>query len=85
MRGLKLEVFGDANDYVGKGLSGGLIVVRPRMSSPLIAAENTIIGNRVLYGATDGHLFAAGRAGERFAPRPGRPGWRHGSNSESET
>jgi len=69
VRGLKLEVFGDANDYVGKGLSGGLIVVRPRMSSPLKAAENTIIGNTVLYGATDGMLFASGRAGERFAVR----------------
>jgi glutamate synthase (NADPH) large chain len=67
--GLKLEVFGDANDYVGKGLSGGLIVVRPRMSSPLVAADNTIIGNTVLYGATAGYLFAAGRAGERFAVR----------------
>ncbi|MFN3953750.1 MAG: glutamate synthase large subunit [Pararhodobacter sp.] len=69
VRGLKLEVFGDANDYVGKGLSGGLVVVRPRMASPLDAAENTIIGNTVLYGATDGYLFAAGRAGERFAVR----------------
>ncbi|WP_334191234.1 glutamate synthase large subunit [Pararhodobacter sp.] len=69
VRGLKLEVFGDANDYVGKGLSGGLIVVRPRMSSPLKASENTIIGNTVLYGATGGKLFAAGRAGERFAVR----------------
>ncbi|WP_296642601.1 glutamate synthase large subunit [Roseinatronobacter sp.] len=67
--GLKIEVFGDANDYVGKGLSGGLIVVRPRMSSPLVTHENTIIGNTVLYGATDGYLFAAGRAGERFAVR----------------
>ncbi|MCR9150867.1 MAG: glutamate synthase-related protein [Rhodobacteraceae bacterium] len=67
--GLKLEVSGDANDYVGKGLSGGLIVVRPPMTSPLVASENTIIGNTVLYGATDGHLFAAGRAGERFAVR----------------
>ncbi len=67
--GLKIEVSGDANDYVGKGLSGGTIVVRPPMISPLIAAENTIIGNTVLYGATDGHLFAAGRAGERFAVR----------------
>ncbi|MGB2409527.1 MAG: glutamate synthase-related protein, partial [Paracoccaceae bacterium] len=67
--GLKLEVSGDANDYVGKGLSGGTIVVRPPMSSPLIAADNTIIGNTVLYGATDGYLFAAGRAGERFAVR----------------
>ncbi|MGG7645423.1 glutamate synthase large subunit [Rhodovulum sp. YNF3179] len=67
--GLKLEVSGDANDYVGKGLSGGRIVVRPPLASPLTAAENTIIGNTVLYGATAGKLFAAGRAGERFAVR----------------
>ncbi|WP_374425262.1 glutamate synthase large subunit [Paracoccus sp. (in: a-proteobacteria)] len=67
--GLKIEVSGDANDYVGKGLSGGTITVRPPMASPLIADQNTIIGNTVLYGATDGHLFAAGRAGERFAVR----------------
>jgi glutamate synthase (NADPH/NADH) large chain len=67
--GLKLEVSGDANDYVGKGLSGATIVVRPPMASPLVAAENTIIGNTVLYGATAGYLFAAGRAGERFAVR----------------
>jgi len=69
VNGLKLEVQGDANDYVGKGLSGGTIVVRPQMSSPLVASENTIIGNTVLYGATDGYLFAAGKAGERFAVR----------------
>ncbi|NVO22210.1 glutamate synthase large subunit [Donghicola mangrovi] len=67
--GLKIEVSGDANDYVGKGLSGGTVVVRPPMESPLVAADNTIIGNTVLYGATDGYLFAAGRAGERFAVR----------------
>ncbi|HCE71753.1 glutamate synthase large subunit [Ruegeria pomeroyi] len=67
--GLKIEVSGDANDYVGKGLSGGTIVVRQPQVSPLKADENTIIGNTVLYGATDGHLFAAGRAGERFAVR----------------
>ncbi len=67
--GLKIEVSGDANDYVGKGLSGATIVVRPPMISPLVAADNTIIGNTVLYGATDGYLFAAGRAGERFAVR----------------
>jgi glutamate synthase domain-containing protein 3 len=67
--GLKIEVAGDANDYVGKGLSGGIIVVRPPMASPLKSSENTIIGNTVLYGATDGLLFAAGRAGERFAVR----------------
>ncbi|KZY04620.1 MULTISPECIES: glutamate synthase large subunit [unclassified Sulfitobacter] len=67
--GLKLEVSGDANDYVGKGLSGGTIVVRPPMASTIVASENTIIGNTVLYGATAGYLFAAGRAGERFAVR----------------
>ncbi|WBU60174.1 glutamate synthase large subunit [Paracoccus albus] len=67
--GLKIEVSGDANDYVGKGLSGGTIVVRPPMASPLVAADNVIIGNTVLYGATEGYLFAAGRAGERFAVR----------------
>jgi len=67
--GLKLEVSGDANDYVGKGLSGGTIVVRPPLVSPLVAADNTIIGNTVLYGATGGRLFANGRAGERFAVR----------------
>ncbi|PIE07892.1 MAG: glutamate synthase large subunit [Rhodobacterales bacterium] len=67
--GLKLIVSGDANDYVGKGLSGGTIAVRPQMCSPLTAEHNTIIGNTVLYGATDGYLFAAGRAGERFCVR----------------
>ncbi|PLS22723.1 glutamate synthase large subunit [Neptunicoccus cionae] len=67
--GLKLEVSGDANDYVGKGLSGGTIVVRPPLGSPITASENTIIGNTVLYGATAGRLFANGRAGERFAVR----------------
>ncbi|MBX6323985.1 MAG: glutamate synthase large subunit, partial [Rhodospirillaceae bacterium] len=69
VQGLKLEVFGDANDYVGKGLSGGTIVVRPLPSSPLASNQNTIIGNTVLYGATAGKLFAAGQAGERFAVR----------------
>jgi glutamate synthase (NADPH/NADH) large chain len=69
VQGIKLEVFGDANDYVGKGLSGGAIVVRPMTSSPLVTNENTIIGNTVLYGATAGTLFAAGQAGERFAVR----------------
>jgi glutamate synthase (NADPH/NADH) large chain len=69
VQGLKIEVFGDANDYVGKGLSGGEIVVRPTTSSPLATNQNTIIGNTVLYGATAGSLFAAGQAGERFAVR----------------
>jgi glutamate synthase (NADPH/NADH) large chain len=68
-KGITIEVFGDANDYVGKGLSGGTIVVRPLVSSPLRSNENTIIGNTVLYGATSGRLFAAGQAGERFAVR----------------
>ena len=68
-KGVTLEVFGDANDYVGKGLSGGVIVVRPAVSSPLVSQDNTIVGNTVLYGATSGRLYAAGQAGERFAVR----------------
>ena len=68
-KGVTLEVFGDANDYVGKGLSGGIITLRPMVSSPLETQHNTIIGNTVLYGATSGKLFAAGQAGERFAVR----------------
>jgi len=68
-KGVTLEVFGDSNDYVGKGLSGGVIVVRPLVSSPVESWRNTIIGNTVLYGATSGRLFAAGQAGERFAVR----------------
>jgi glutamate synthase (NADPH/NADH) large chain len=67
--GLKLEVFGDANDYVGKGLSGGVVVVRPPLGSPLTPEDNTIIGNTVLYGATAGALYANGKAGERFCVR----------------
>ncbi|HZA66566.1 MAG TPA: glutamate synthase large subunit [Geminicoccaceae bacterium] len=69
VQGLRLEVFGDANDYVGKGLSGGTIVVRPLVSSAMVASDNVIIGNTCLYGATAGELFASGRAGERFAVR----------------
>ena len=69
VQGLKLEVFGDANDYVGKGLSGATIVVRPAPSSNFLSQQNTIVGNTVLYGATSGYLFAAGQAGERFAVR----------------
>jgi glutamate synthase (NADPH/NADH) large chain len=69
VQGLKLEMFGDANDYVGKGLSGGTIVVRPMTASPLVTQDNTIIGNTVLYGATAGKLFAAGQAAERFCVR----------------
>ncbi|MBS0959046.1 glutamate synthase large subunit [Acetobacter thailandicus] len=69
VQGLKLEVLGDANDYVGKGLSGATITVRPSPSSRLVWNQNAIIGNTVLYGATAGELFAAGQAGERFAVR----------------
>ncbi len=69
VQGIRLEVFGEANDYVGKGLSGATIVVRQMVSSPLASQDNAIIGNTVLYGATAGKLFAAGRAGERFAVR----------------
>ncbi len=69
VRGLRIEVLGDANDYCGKGLSGGTIVVRPPTSSPIVAAENTIVGNVVLYGATAGKFFAAGLAGDRFCVR----------------
>ena len=71
VQGVKLEVLGDANDYVGKGLSGATISVRPSKRSPIKhrSAENTIIGNTVLYGATSGKLFAAGQAGERFCVR----------------
>ncbi len=69
VQGLKLEVFGDSNDYVGKGLSGGTIVVRPTTSALFKWCDNTIIGNTVLYGATSGKLFAAGQAGERFGVR----------------
>lgn len=69
VRGLRIEVMGDANDYVGKGLSGATIAVRLSPSSRLLSQNNTIIGNTVLYGATSGKLFAAGQAGERFAVR----------------
>jgi glutamate synthase (NADPH/NADH) large chain len=68
-KGITLEVHGEANDYVGKGLSGGCIIVRPRAASTLLSSDNAIIGNTVLYGATAGTLFAAGLAGERFAVR----------------
>jgi glutamate synthase (NADPH/NADH) large chain len=68
-KGLKLVLKGDANDYVGKGLSGATISIKLSDESNLISNENTIIGNTVLYGATSGKLFAAGQAGDRFAVR----------------
>ncbi len=68
-KGLSLNLEGDANDYVGKGLSGGIIAIYPPRASNIEAQDNTIIGNTVLYGATSGKLFAAGQAGTRFAVR----------------
>ena len=68
-KGLKLNLKGDANDYVAKGLSGAIISISLQDESNLITKDNTIIGNTVLYGATSGKLFAAGQAGERFAVR----------------
>ena len=67
--GMHLDLVGDANDYVGKGMSGGRLVVRPPDTSRFEPRETTIIGNTCLYGATGGNLFAAGQAGERFAVR----------------
>jgi len=69
IKGLKLNLVGDANDYVGKGLSGATIIIKPPKESNLISEENTILGNTVLYGATSGKLFASGQSGERFAVR----------------
>ncbi len=69
VNGVKIILAGDANDYVGKGLSGGVIVAHPFPLSNLISEKNVIIGNTVLYGATAGKLYAAGIAGERFAVR----------------
>ena len=68
-RGVKIIVNGDANDYVGKGLSGATLVVKPSIKSNLVSNNNTIIGNTVMYGATSGKLFASGKSGERFAVR----------------
>ncbi|MBL8607526.1 MAG: glutamate synthase subunit alpha, partial [Myxococcales bacterium] len=67
--GLVLSLEGEANDYVGKGLSGGVIAVRPHRASTYPASDNVIVGNTVLYGATSGRAFFAGRAGERFCVR----------------
>ena len=67
--GVELTLFGDANDYVGKGLSGGVLAIRPPEGSLFVAEENVIVGNTVLYGATAGRAFFRGQAGERFAVR----------------
>jgi glutamate synthase (NADPH/NADH) large chain len=66
---MTMTLWGDANDYLGKGLSGGVIVVRPPESSPFRAEEQIIAGNVVLYGATSGAAFIRGQVGERFCVR----------------
>ncbi|GMA39443.1 glutamate synthase large subunit [Mobilicoccus caccae] len=67
--GVSLRLLGEANDYVGKGLSGGKISVRPALGSPIAAETNVIAGNVIAYGATSGELFLRGQAGERFCVR----------------
>ena len=69
VEGMELTLEGEANDYVGKGLCGGAIILKPRGKAIFASNENVILGNVALYGATSGRLFAAGRAGERFAVR----------------
>ncbi|MFG1396527.1 glutamate synthase large subunit [Roseixanthobacter pseudopolyaromaticivorans] len=69
MTGVTLNLVGEANDYVGKGLSGGRIVVRPPANSSIVAENSIIVGNTVMYGATDGECYFRGVAGERFAVR----------------
>lgn len=68
-QGMHFTLFGEANDYVGKGINGGEIVIRPQLSAKYNASNQAIIGNTCLYGATGGFLFANGQAGERFAVR----------------
>jgi len=68
-QGMKLTVLGEANDYVGKGMNGGQIIIIPPHQQNYISAEQVILGNTCLYGATGGELFAKGQAGERFAVR----------------
>jgi len=68
-RGVTLELEGDANDYVGKGLSGGRVVIYPHRDSSFVPEDNIIVGNVVLYGATSGQAYFRGRAAERFAVR----------------
>jgi glutamate synthase (NADPH) large chain len=68
-RGITLRLDGDANDYTGKGLSGGRVIVRPPEGSPFVAEDNIIAGNVILYGATAGEMFLRGVVGERFCVR----------------
>ena len=68
-RGLTLRLYGDANDYVGKGLSGGRVIVRPDVSATFKSEQNVIAGNVIGYGATSGEIFIRGIVGERFCVR----------------
>jgi glutamate synthase (ferredoxin) len=68
-RGITLQLEGDANDFVGKGLSGGRLILAPPKAAAFVAEENVIVGNVALYGATSGEAFMRGVAGERFAVR----------------
>ncbi|MGD8384496.1 MAG: glutamate synthase large subunit, partial [Lysobacterales bacterium] len=68
-RGITLRLTGDSNDYVGKGLSGGRIIMQPPSEAPIIAEQNILAGNVILYGATGGEVFLRGRVGERFCVR----------------
>jgi glutamate synthase (NADPH/NADH) large chain len=68
-RGVTFELEGDANDYVGKGLSGGRIIIRPTADAGIVPEESIIVGNTVLYGAIEGECYFRGVAGERFAVR----------------
>ena len=69
MKGVNFKLEGEANDYIGKGLSGGRIAICPPAESKFDACDNIIAGNTILYGATSGEIFINGRVGERFAVR----------------
>src|SRR6202034_4088997 len=68
-RGVTMRLYGDANDYFGKGLSGGRLIVRPQIEAVFAAEEQIIAGNVILYGATGGEAFIRGQVGERFCVR----------------
>ena len=87
-KGVTLELEGDANDYVGKGLSGGRLIVYPPRTSTFLPEENILIGNVALYGATSGEAFFNGMAGERFAVRNfgrARPWWKAWATTAAST
>ena len=86
-RGVTLEVTGDANDYVGKGLSGGEIVVKPPATSDFAAEESIVIGNVALYGATSGKAFSAASlpSASACATRARAPSWRASATTGAST